>query len=359
MVLIFVPLMVAYHALDRNKLIYLSGIFHLVAWATLLADKKRTLNVYALGTLLLYAFWLYLQKVIIYPSEKFLFTRDALIIATPLLICLTRLKFKPWHVHFIFLGVFLCFLLWNNFEIELTTVRSLIFSDYNSLQEYHYGVIIGLIGLYYLNTRRFIFLLLVLFLAVLSHKRVIFFGMAIAVCINIAYYAIDKFPLPYIRKAFLIAVFAIFAAIGLNLERVTEYGLEKMGYAEEIEPDNFLMGRITLFKTLQQGISHNNDRNDWIGNGAGQADEYLRIHLDSKWTPDEESVNPHNDFLKVVYDYGYLGLALLFLYLITLGDFNLKNRLYLFYTFPVLLVDNSLIFIFYSIILLVVCRTEE
>ncbi len=351
--------MIAYHALDRNKFIYLSGALHLVAWATLLLDKKRTFNVFALGTLLLYAFWLYLQKVIIDPGEEFLFSRDAVIISTPLLVCLTRLSFKPWHVHFILFGVFLCFLIWNHFQIEFSTVRSLIFSDYNSLQEYHYGVIIGLIGLYYLNTKRFIMLLLVLSLAVLSQKRVIFFGMAIAIGINMVYYFIDKLPLPYIRKAYFVVVFCIFSAVALNLESVTEYSLKVMGYAEEIQPDNFLMGRITLFNTLKQGVFDNNDYEDLIGNGAGQADEYLRIHLDSKWTAEGDPVNPHNDFLKVVFDYGYLGLGFLFLYLVTLANFNLKNRLYLFYTFPVLLVDNSLIFIFYSMILVVISRTEE
>jgi hypothetical protein len=351
--------MIAYHAFDRNKLIYLSGALHIVAWFTLLAYKKRTVNLYALGTLLLYAFWLSLQKLIIYPSEKFLFTRDAIIIASPLLICLTKMSFRPFHVHILFLAVFLSFLLWNNFEIEFTTINSLIHANYNSLQEYHYGVIIGLIGLYYQKTRRYTMFLLVLGLAALAQKRVIFFGMGIAIGINIVYYLIDLWPLPYIRKAYLVIVFAVFAAIGLHLETVTEQSLKFMGYGEEVKPDNFLMGRITLFKTLKAGVFDNNNNNDLLGNGAGQADEYLRNHLSTKWTADHLAVNPHNDFLKVVFDYGYFGLAFLFLYVLTLADFSLKNRLYLFYTFPVLLVDNSLIFIFYSMILVIVARTEE
>jgi O-antigen ligase len=120
------------------------------------------------------------------------------------------------------------------------------------------------------------------------------------------------------------------------------------------------MGREVFITYLKEAIQESDLLNYLFGYGPGQADVYLKEVARPDWGGlYGSSVNPHNDFLKLKFDYGLIGSLLMFLVFYS-AYFKSKMGIMMFlYTIPLFLVDNSFIFIYFWFIALVLARYED
>ncbi len=94
-----------------------------------------------------------------------------------------------------------------------------------------------------------------------------------------------------------------------------------------------------------------------LGHGAGQSDMSLTINQSVNWAAGFPTpTNPHNDFLKIQYDYGIIGILFFFFLFYYLYAQNTLGILVFLFCIPVLLVDNTLVFIYHWLIAAIISR---
>lgn len=287
-----------------------------------------------------------------------IYIRDIFIIVSPIIIFSHQLRFSNHHVTILLVTWFISFLVWFGFSGEFRIGFDILLGRSEGA-ELHQAAFLGFFFFFFLMRRKYIFWILTILLIFLAGKRVVFLGIVPAL---ISYFFLFKvIKVSYngtFAKIFLILYAISFFLSALYLVELTTLFLELVGM-EDYKLSGFLQGRNDVVSTLRPEILSSGLNNSLFGHGPGQADIFLSINRSLMWSKVGLPANPHNDFLKIAFEYGLVGV---FGFYIILKNLFVTGRIgytLLLYAIPVFLVDNSLIFIWHFITGLIMAHQQD
>ena len=286
--------------------------------------------------------------------------RDIIIISSPLIIFCFNVKYTHINVIVLMIASFLGYLIWIRFKIDLVFLKSLLVSNFEWRNEYDYGTITGIFIIYFLYKKDYKFLILSILFLLFVNKRATFLGLIPAI---LTFYGIIKFF--HIDKSkgwlavFLFAYFLFFYVFAINLPLIASVFLELME-RKDIVLDDFLTGRIVMIRELTPEIYDRGWLNYLFGNGPGQADFYLwKVIKHPIYNFYTRPINPHNDFLKLHFDIGLVGVLIYFLIMYYMYCVSNVGVMIFLFVVPLFLIENTLIYYLNLILCCVVARTDE
>ncbi len=289
--------------------------------------------------------------------------RDILVFSTPFIIYGFNLSYNLNHVKYLlFISICSYFAivgLESDFSIHLS-----LFKTSASNNEFHAGILFGLFLIAFFVYKKYYWLLISIFFILLASKRAIFLGLIPAFLIF--YTLIKPFKLYEKRNNWLVFIltlvyYFILYPISINLEGFSGWALNLFTSGEYNTVD-FLMKR-EVFVDLLNAQIFSGDFIDFVfGHGPGQADIYLQtggLPGFMKYLL-RSPINPHNEFCKLHFDLGIVGVCYFFVMAYTMYINNSKAGILIFlFTIPTFLVDNPLIFIYFSHIANIIVNINE
>lgn len=280
-----------------------------------------------------------------YPLYGFTLARDMIIIGGPMIIFMWPLRFSHRNMIVLLFVAMLCYLIWIGFKVDFVFLKSLFKSNYDTAHEYDYGTIVGIFILYFLYKKDYKFLALSILYLLFANKRATYLGLLPAIG---AYYVGIKFLKLDRNKwylfAFLASYYVFFYLVGTHMISITECFLEVFD-KKNIKVDSFLTGRVVMIQELTREIYGRGFMNYLFGNGPGQADFYLwEVIKNPIYNFYTRPINPHNDFLKLHFDLGLMGIVLYFIIMYYLYIVSNVGIMIFLYIVPLFLIENTLIY---------------
>ena len=208
------------------------------------------------------------------------------------------------------------------------------------------GFPLGIYVLHYVHNRRWRLALMAGFLQLLAFKRISFAGVAVA----LAFDAITR-GRTGLRGAKRLAALA---AIGFSVTAIFSVLIFQSAadtlQLENSSADAISLGRYDIALMLWSRLDDASVLNWLIGFGAGAADSVLEAaHL-----------NPHNDWLKILFDYGVIGFLVIHaVFFLIFARHRLGLMIYLYNT-VLMMTDNVFIYMYhYPFIALMMCAERE
>jgi hypothetical protein len=356
------PALFLYVAIHRFPLIYAVPYLY-VAWRFYYEWKAGRnpwpgwKNPYLSPVLLLWGLGL---VALLFPQDYLVFKvlrRDVLILTGYFLPFVYAHRFEDKHVKALFLTEVFAYLIWIDFS-KYKLIIPLFFSA-RSVTEYDIGLFFGLFFLYFLYQKQYGWLAFSTFILLLVAKRVVYLGV-----IPAAFWLgwVSVFP-AFRSRNWSIGVLVL-VYLGLTLlsffivDGMTWYFHTYKGGNQRI--DYMLNGRAYSLNFIIFKIMDSDLFRFVFGHGPGQLDVQISLFRPVHWSkyfPDP--TNPHNDFLKIFYDYGLLGYLAFGYFLIRLYWKRVLGVMFLLFTFFLFFLDNPLIHIYFNLIALVLLHTRE
>jgi hypothetical protein len=354
---IFLPLLIFYHLIESYHFlpselklaIYLVptlGFISIVVHSYFFNKEKIIpLNLQTIEVFFLYLILCTVSKLL--SQGEFYdegFWRDLVITSTALLFFALPIRFKPMNLYVMFLIAVLCYFLWVEFSSQIVVLASVLVSNQFHV-EYHFGTVSGIFLIYFIYKRKYFWILLSFLFVLLVNKRATILGV---VCAIMVFYGILKFfnilNRPKLLFGFLLVFYFIFYLIAINLPTLVSLFLQFINKAD-IEVDNFLMGRVILFDAIQPEIYDRGWLYYFFGNGVGQSEFHIWNSIYHEIYHFE--VKPflvHNDFLKLHFDIGLVGVFVYFLIMYQLYCVSELGVFIFLSIVPLFLIDNTIIY---------------
>lgn len=358
--LLYIPSVLSIFLISFNHLIYIIPIVFLIISLFTEIYNKEHLVEYDIRLFVILFFYV---AIVIISSvlnflhiNWFLFYRDTIIIISPLILFINNFKFSDKQVKIIFIVFILIYFQSINFAMPDLSFSSLLIGQQESFS-FIAGFIFGAFLLYFLASKNFIFLILSGLMVLVASKRVVFLGLFCA--IPYYYFLYRPVSKSQIKLLLQFAYYSILFIVGLTLDKITILILELFGMSSIVNLNTALSSREVFIDVIRTGLLDSNFFTKIFGHGAGQADYYLQNNLNTAFYNVTNPANPHNDFLKIAYDYGLIGFIFFFLFFHALYGRSNKHSMIFFYSVAILLVDNSLIVLFYSILAGIIVRVKH
>jgi hypothetical protein len=208
---------------------------------------------------------------------------------------------------------------------------------------------IGAVTLYFLHTGRWGRALMAFVLLFLAFKRIAFLGVAIAVGFDLV---LGRFIRQGAARTIALTVVITLSAAALFSAQLFELVSSTLDL-EQTSANSISLGRYDIATRLWQDIVPGPLGKWLIGFGPGAADSVVTATTAGTLT------NAHNDWLKILYDYGVIGLVVMHIVLFhTLTGHRLGVMLYL-YGATVMMTDNILIYMFYHPFVMLMIATSR
>ncbi len=211
----------------------------------------------------------------------------------------------------------------------------------------------GVFALYFLYKRNLTWTLLSISFTFLAFKRITIIALfgALVTILILTIFVGRTFDLSKRSNRFKIGTFGFAVAfvafnLAINLEIITRWFLDMLGY-KDLSTDYFLMGRVNMHKIIYDDMELNNVLKTLFGHGPGMADNLLYTTLGYR-------LNPHNDVLKMIYEYGYVGMVLCWYSFWVFISRNLIGVTIFVFSTIIYLTDNSLIYYPYKFVAIAV-----
>ena len=194
---------------------------------------------------------------------------------------------------------------------------------------------LGVIALYYLHFGRWGRALAAGVLLFLAFKRITFVAVVLAVGFDIV---IARYARLATARAVALLGVLTFSVAALFSTQLFEL-VSNMLQLERTSADSISLGRYNIATMLWQELLAGSPIRWMLGSGPGAADALVTAHF--------QLVNPHNDWLKILFDYGVVGFIAMHVVLYRiLAEHRLSLMLYI-YGAVVMMTDNILIYMFY------------
>jgi hypothetical protein len=203
---------------------------------------------------------------------------------------------------------------------------------------------LGIVFLYFAGTRQWGRAAIAFILFFLAFKRIALAGALAVLAIE---FALGLFSRRGIGRVVAVAIVVAASVVSLFLLQIFEFVAILLNN-EEFSGNSISLGRSELASILWREIGSSGVTHQLLGFGPGAADNLINETIGES--------NPHNDWLKIAFDYGAVGFVALHvvLYLIH-PPTPLGNRLYIYLAF-VMCTDNVLIYVFYYVYLFLILR---
>jgi|GEM_PF-4050796 len=283
-----------------------------------------------------------------------IYFRDIIIISSYLILFIFPITFSHKQVIILFFVTCLGFLLdKRGLRLDDIQISVNLFQTSYGENEYNFSTYYGIFLIYFLSQKKYLLSILAIILVLLAGKRTIIFGLIPPL---IAFIVFLKF-----NKSILVALYFLFCSIiAININNILSQFFVLIGI-DDIDPSQVLEGRIEPNLFLNKIIHQKSLINYLFGNGAGQADITLSIYRPMQWAEQYPiGTNPHNDFLKIFYDYGIIGIiSFAFIFYLLGSKTNAAGKSFLVFTATVMITENPLIYIYYWYVLLMLLFSER
>lgn len=214
----------------------------------------------------------------------------------------------------------------------------------------------AVIAFYFMIRSEWKWFLLSLIIFVLTFKRIAFGAFLSA---SVIYYFLRQYGdiSPEGRIGWLptfvpLLVVVILSIAGLNINYIVEIFIYLMTYTFDFitSPDSFTLGRYTMNRAVEELLVERGGLSEWLfGNGPGTGDKFISTYFVTV-------SNMHNDFLKLRFEYGMVGMILVLAAMFRVyKDFAATLSIFVFSAF-LMLTDNTLIYYFYQFTCFIVVR---
>jgi len=202
----------------------------------------------------------------------------------------------------------------------------------------------GLLVLYYVSERQWGRGLITLVLFVLAFKRIAFVGVGAVLCLELCMYIFLRRPVGRLMTTAAVVAISIVALFSLQIFDFLTVLLND----SDASANSVSLGRAEMAAELWRQIDAADVSHVLTGFGPGAADRHLFVA--------GFDLNPHNDWLKILFDYGMVGFVGLHVVLrLLLPNTSLGNKFYLF-TAILMTTGNPLIYTYYFVSLFLIVR---
>lgn len=286
------------------------------------------------------------------------FVRDSLIFASFLVPFLFPHRFESRHIKALFWVETAAYLLWidasrwDRFFIDLFASRS--------FSEYDMGLFFGLFFLWFLYRKDWAGTAIALFILILVSKRAVFLGLVLPVFWWLISDRLPALRQPSVRQGVMLSVYALLLVFSFFVvDALTAFVHGYLGRAD-IQIDHLLNGRAFVLEFTTFSYTHSDWFSKLFGHGAGQLDASISLYRPVFWAKYyPEPSNPHNDFLKILFDYGLAGTVGFAVWMTRWFSRNRIGTLLFLYTLVLFFFDNSLIHLYYNLIAMIICQSES
>ena len=283
--------------------------------------------------------------------------RDVVIIVASLIPFIVANTFTDKHVKAIFVTQAVSYFLWIDYSSLFTfssSVKRLRWST-----EYDLGLFFGLFVLYFFLTKSYQWFLVSLIIALLISKRVVFIGFGFCGVLYLFNLIISQKRSNRTDQIILFSSFILLGIISLNLVDIISFFVAKAG-KNPVMTNKFLNGRADVFNFSTFKILHANALQFFLGHGSGQLDASITLFRPVPWAQySAKPTNPHNDFLKILFDYGVLGFLTFGYFLSKIYSSNKMGVYLLGFTLVLFLVDNSFLHVYYNLIAYIILSVKQ
>ena len=334
--------------LPLNYAIYVTPVVSILVNFQSSEPQSYTIRKRYLGALTLYVLAAVMSLASVGRNgDTFLLVRDFCIIAGAFITFLPRLSPSESDIRLLFAGICLAgltgsFLDAGSFSFTFDFISS------KGIAETSYAFTVAAFAIYFLMIRTKAWTLLaILFMAVFFKRMAIlgFFIVASLHYLSLLLLNNKEFIAEFLRKitfvvwlvTFLSGVFMVFLVSSL---------FNFLGIFD-VSPEVYLLGRMYLSSTIYQDLLQSSFIELFFGHSPGSSEALVSQTLGFG------SVNPHNDHLKILYEYGLVGSALVYLALWKVFSQNrLGIYLFMFNMFS-FVTDNMLIYFFHTFVCIV------
>lgn len=204
---------------------------------------------------------------------------------------------------------------------------------------------LGVVFLYYFHERKWVRTFIALFLLFAAFKRIALFAAFIAVFIDIGFRllggrGIDK----YAAAAFVL----VCSLVALLSDQLFSLFIDVFA-PQGLDANDISVGRFQLATLLWDHVANHGSSHTVFGFGPGAADDLIdrKGHI---------ATNPHNDWLKLFFDYGIVGFAGAHVVLFILHARNTLGLMIYIYSAVLMMTDNTLIYTFYFVFVFLMMR---
>lgn len=193
----------------------------------------------------------------------------------------------------------------------------------------------GLVFMLYVLNRRWGRAALAAIILFITFKRIAFVGVFAGLAMMAAFAALGRTNIP--RFAALAGVI-LASLLALFMQDIFSLAADILNM-EDMSADSVSLGRAKFAQALWNELANAGAGQRLLGFGPGAADRFLLVmgHGD----------NPHNDWLKILFDYGLVGFVVMHGVLYLIFSSSRWGRIFYVYTAILMITDNVLIYMFY------------
>ncbi|TDH57866.1 O-antigen ligase domain-containing protein [Dankookia rubra] len=213
----------------------------------------------------------------------------------------------------------------------------------NGILESSFAFPVGAIALYYFSHRKrqkFLFSLVLLFIA---FKRIAFAGIVLALCFDVVVSPIISQK----SRKFLAATIVVLVSLTAIFTTQIFEGIADLLDLEETNANSVSLGRYDIAVKLWTELESAPLMNYVVGFGPGSADQISTENF---------NLNPHNDWLKIIIDYGVIGFVVFHLVFLIITRVSRLGIMIYLYNATLMVTDNVLIYmIYHPFLVLIAC----
>lgn len=292
------------------------------------------------------------------PRLKFNGVRDVLIIAGFLLTFVPMFPMSPRQVSslLVLLPAAVIPSIWGGPESDaaraMTGARGgvgvLDFAGSQGILESTVAFPMTALAIFFFIRRKWPLFFVAVIMSVVTFKRIAFLGLFAALGFYAVASRMERSSLPNRRRivqALALLVLISLASAGMTFD--TTYDLMSDALSIQARPDQITLGRYSTSRNIRELIHGHSIARQLVGNGPGSSTNL----------PDVDTThNPHNDYLKIYYEYGLLGAAGIIAMLFVLYAGSAATLSLLVFNAFLMLTDNTLIYFFHQFVCLAIVR---
>ena len=299
---------------------------------------------------MLFLFWVAFFGLISIGTSEFFTIREIVFVVLSLGLASIKFKVSSKSISLMLPILTLCLLVIDNSEFENGSID--LIEGSKGTYEHSLGLAIPILSLLYFYQKKWLALILSLALTFILGKRVAWLGLIVAFTYHYMSYGspLRKFRhVAILVRASILTVALLASLNSVYLFELISIGLSKY-FLVDISPNFLSSGRYLLHMDINEIHNSSSYFQKIFGMGIGASTSIL---------DGTEHGLLHNDYKRVLIDYGYLGLILVFLTTLSIGKNSQIISALIVYSSIVFMSDNAMTYLYFWIMLLIAIRCES
>lgn len=299
---------------------------------------------------ILFLFWAVIFGLISIGVSEFFTIREIVFVVLSLGLASIKFKVSSKSISLMLPILALCLLVIDNSEFDNFSVD--LIEGSKGTYEHSLGLAIPILSLLYFYKKKWLAFILSLVLAFILGKRVAWLGLIVAFTYHYISYGSPLRKLPHMAilvRGSIVTVALLASLNSVYLFELISIGLSKY-FSVDISPNFLSSGRYLLHIDINEIYKSSSYFQKIVGMGIGASTSIL---------DGTEHGLLHNDYKRVLIDYGYFGLMLGFLTSLSIGKNSQIISALIVYSSIIFMSDNAMTYLYFWIMLLIAIRCES